>query len=200
VTEPSERLRRIARLAPASDRERYVEEWRGDLESAAVAGLEPRDVLRGARKMAVRLRGRQVERALLGGRGVGVALGAWACVLAALIVAGVLGGPVLALVVVGLVLLVVLFARAGLPSAWSHWTMVVSIVVGLGALVVIFWSMNAAVDAEDALRPEPPIAAWTGPAMIVFVACVCGVAGSAVVAARRERRLRDSPDQTAFRS
>jgi len=190
MTDMEGRVERAIRRLPQVDRERYADEWRHDLVAAQGDRAREAEVARAASRMSTRLRSRNVERLLLGRFGAPRALKAWAVVVAIVAVGWLLGGIVLLAAFAMLVALAVIFARAGAPSHWSHWLMVVSAVIGLGAGAYVWWSIGASVDADDAFRPEPPLAAWTGVGLIIFALCTLTLLGSAVTASVRETRLR----------
>ena len=190
MSDRSLRLERAIRVTPREDRRRYEAEWRNDVAEAEVNGLAPRDVERAAFRLAVDLRARYVGRLLLGGRGWLRAVGAWLALVGGLVVTGVLlpfGAVFFALILLGLV---VVLARAGTPSHWSHWLMVASIVTGAASAAFVWWVAGVRIDAADAMTPEPPAAAWGGTALIVFLASGVALVASAVVSATRERRVR----------
>jgi hypothetical protein len=187
MTRAERRLERAVWVTPASQRSRYEHEWRGDLAAAAQQGLDEDGVSRGAMGMAVRLRVREIERLLLGGRGLVAAVLAWAVLLVVLVAAFLLGNVVL----VGAVLLVgavgVVLARAGTPSHWSHWLMVASVLVMATSVAFVWWVAGVKIEAADSGTPEPPIAAWGGTALLLLAASLVAFVGSAIFAARRER-------------
>lgn len=189
MTHPTQRIDRAIRLTPRADRSRYAAEWRHDLAAADAHGLPPRDVERGAMRLAVHLRARQIEALLLGGRGVALALRSWLALLALLVLSGLLGGIVLLITLVVLVVLVVVLARAGTPSHWSHWLMVISVVTGAASAAFFWWALGAAIDAADAMTPAPPAVAWAGAALVLFAFSAVALVASALVAAYRERRV-----------
>lgn len=190
MTDVEGRVERAIRRLPQADRERYADEWRHDLMGVRGDPAREGDVARAASRMSTRLRSRHVERLLLGRLGAPRALKAWAVVAAVLAVGLILGGILLLAAFAMLVALAVIFARAGAPSHWSHWLMVVSVVIGFGAGAYVWWSIGATVDADDAFQPEPPLAAWTGVGLIIFALCALALLGSAVMASMREARLR----------
>lgn len=113
MTSPERRIERAVRIAPRSDRGRYEAEWHSDLAAAETHGLSPSDVGRGATRMAVRLRTRQVERVFLGWHGPVPALSAWLGLVVLSVASFLFGGIILFLALLGLV---VVFSRAGTPS------------------------------------------------------------------------------------
>lgn len=189
MTDHTQRIDRAIRVTPREDRSRYAAEWRHDLAEAQAHGIPPRDVERGAWRLAVDLRTRHVGRLLLGGRGWRRAAGAWLALLGGLVVAGLLlplGAVITVLVLLGLV---VILARAGTPSHWSHWLMVVSIVTGVASGGFVWWAAGVKIDAADAMTPEPAAAAWGGAALVLFALSALMLVASAVVSATRERRV-----------
>jgi hypothetical protein len=188
MTDPAPRLDRAIRLTPRADRDRYEAEWLHDLAAADAHGLSPRDVERGAMRLAVNLRARHIERLLLGGYGLATALRSWLILVALLVAAAFLGGIVLLFTFFVLIALVVVLARAGTPSHWSHWLMVISIVTGAASAAFVWWATVAAVDAADNFTPEPAATTWSGAALILFALSALALVGSAVISATRERR------------
>jgi hypothetical protein len=191
MTDSRQRVERAIRLTPPADRERYATEWRHDVVQAAEhSQQQAQDVARAATRMAVRLQGRRVEHALLGRRGIGVAVAAWVLLCALVIAALLFGGPVLLAVVVAFLLLSTALARAGAPSHWSHWLMIASVVTGIVSAAFVWWAAAAMVDAADALTPTPQAATWGGVGLMAFAASCVGLLGSAVMAVRRENSRR----------
>lgn len=190
MTSPERRIEWAVRIAPRSDRGRYEPEWRSDLAAAETHGLSPRDVGRGATRLAVRLRTRQVERVFLGLHGSVPALSAWLGLVALCVAAFLFGNAILLLAFLALLGLVVVFSRAGTPSHWSHWLMVLSIVTGAISAGFVWWVAGVKISVADSMTPEPAAAAWGGTALILFVLSGCALVVSALVAATRERRIR----------
>lgn len=189
MSDHTQRIDRAIRVTPRGDRDRYEAEWRHDLAEAESSGLSPRDVERGALKLAVGLRARQIERALVGGAGAPAAIGTWLALLGLLALAGILGGPVLSVAVLVSLGLAVILSRAGTPSHVSHWLMVTSIVFGVASAAFVWWVAGVKLDAADTMTPEPAAAAWGGAALIIFALSIVTLGVSAVIAATRERRL-----------
>lgn len=188
------RLARAVRWTPEEERDRYEPEWRADVAEAERHGLSAVAVARGAVSMAVRLRFRQAGKAMLGGHGARPAAAIWAVVAVVLVAAFLLGGPFgfLAVVVLGVVGAGI--AVAGAPSHWSHWLMVVAVVVGLGAAGFAWWLTGAMIDAADARRPAPAAAEWGGASLIMVLASMLTFILAGVIAVTRERSLgRKSP-------
>ncbi|WP_028050799.1 hypothetical protein [Cellulomonas sp. URHD0024] len=190
MTTPAQRVDRAVRLTPRDDRPRYEPEWRTDLAEAQAQGLDAHDVARGAVRLAVRLRMGQLGHVLVGRSGAGPALGLWGGLGALLVATSLIGGPFVVLSLVAVVAVVLILARTGTPSHWSHWLMVASVVVGVVAFGYVFWSVGAVVDAADDFRPEPAAAAYAGLGLVVMLLSAVGLIVSAVIAAHRERRTR----------
>jgi hypothetical protein len=189
MTKAEKGVERAIRLTPAADRDRWEPEWRGDLHAAQQQGATAAaEVSRGARRVAWRLRRRQVERIFTGDRGLLVAMGAWLLVIVAAVAAFLFGGPVLALVALGFMVLAVVLALAGSPNHWSHWLMVTSAVVWLACSAFFWWSFGAAVDAADAFQPQPDLVRWGGPAFVLGGVAFLGMCASVVVALVRAAR------------
>lgn len=159
------RLNRAVRITPAEDRDRYASEWRGDLSSAAELGISPREVARGAIRVAWRLRAGRWGRILIGAEGGGRAAVAWVLVVASLPVAFLilpalwLGLPVAMMVVLRL-------ARQG-PWRVTDGVMLGTAVLWLLCTVVYWWLWGVGFDAADALQPQPEVMKWCGPSFLV---------------------------------
>jgi len=113
VSLAARRLNRAIQITPPLDRDRYAEEWRYDMSSAAELGISPWDVVRGATRVAWRLRVRLWGRNLAGAEGGGRAIGAWALVVAILPVPLLIGGPILLLVVPAAMVVALVLAHEG---------------------------------------------------------------------------------------
>lgn len=177
------RLRRATRLTPASERARYGEEWRSDIQSAKGVGGDADRVSRGALRMALHLRVRQGGQLLLGRLGVLPAVIAWLALAVVGVLSFLFGGIVL---LVGLLLTavtVVVLSRAGVPTHWSHFLLVASLLVGTICAAFVWWAVGVRIDSADSYTPEPPVVQWAGPAMVLFVLSCLGVLGSAIIAA-----------------
>lgn len=191
MTKSARRLERAIRIVPAEDRGRYAPEWRGDLESATQVGVGPEDIVKGATKVAWRLRERQVERLLTGRRGAAPALLAWLGVALLLAAAFLFGSILLALAVVVLAALVWLFCRAGSPTHWSHWLMCASAVVWVVCFGFFWWVLGVALNASDSFQPVPSYVTFGGPALIgAGVAAVAFIASVAVAVSRSRNHHR----------
>lgn len=188
MNDPERQLKRAVRLTPAGDRARHEAEWRADLAQAEGLGIAPRDVTRGAVRMAVRLRMRQIERVLLGGRGALAAAVAWVGLVLMLMVTFLLGNVLVPVSLVVFVGVVVVMSRAGTPSRWSHWLMLVSLVTGVASAGFVWWAAGAKIDAADNFTPEPALASWGGTALVLFAVSFVGLVVSAAAAVARERR------------
>jgi len=189
MTGNTQRIDRAIRVMPRGDRDRYQAEWLHDLAEAESNGLSPRDVERGALRVAIGLRARQIECVFLGRKGVAGALGAWLVLLCLLLVASILGGLVVVVAVLVILVLVVVMARAGTPSHLSHWLMITSVAFGSLSAAFVWWAAGAKIDAADALTAEPAAAAWGGVALIIFALSFTTLIASAIIAVLRERRL-----------
>lgn len=191
MTGNTQRIDRAIRVTPRDDRDRYEAEWLHDLAEAESNGHSPRDVERGALRVAIGLRARQIERVFLGRRGAAAAIGAWLGLLGLLVLADILGSLVVVVAVLVIVVLVGVMARAGTPSHVSHWLMVTSVALGSVSAAFVWWAAGAKIDAADAMTAEPGAAAWGGVALIVFAFSSVTLIASAVIAVARERRLHD---------
>lgn len=169
VSLAARRLNRAIRITPPLDRDRYAEEWRCDMSSAAELGISPRDVVRGATRVAWRLRVRLWGRNLAGAEGGGRAIGAWALVVAILPVPLLIGGPFLLLVIPAAMVAALFLARQGRSRVGSV-VMLGTAVLWLACSVVYWWLWGVGFDATDALQPQPPVMKWYGPSFFVGLA------------------------------
>jgi hypothetical protein len=177
------------RMTPVADRDRWEPEWRGDLQAAQQDGpAAAAEVSKGARRIAWRLRRRQVEGIFTGGSGLPAAAGAWLLVAVAALGAFLFGGPLLAIVALLFLALAVVLGLAGSPNHWSHWLLVVSAVVWLACSAFFWWAFGASVDAADAFQPEPDLVRWAGPAFLLGGMAFLGMCASVVVAVVRAAR------------
>jgi hypothetical protein len=186
MSDQAQRIDRALRVTPRSDRDRYEAEWRHDLAEAESNGLSPRDVERGAFRVAIGLRARQIERVFLWRRGAAAAFGAWLALLGLMVLAGILGGLVLLVAALVILVLIGVLARAGTPSHVSHWLMVTSVALGSVSAAFVWWAAGAKIDAADALTAEPAAAAWGGVALIICAVSLVTLIVSAVIAVTRE--------------
>lgn len=188
MTSPEKLVERAIRMTPTQLRGRYAAEWRGDLISANSQGLNPKAVARGALKMATRLRLRQIEGFFTGADGPLAALAAWASLTVLAAASLAFGSLVLLAFVLALIILATAFARAGLPSHWSHLLMLGSTVVGVGSFAFAWWAVGARIDAADNMTTEPAAASWGVAAMLLTLVCAVGFLVATLIAVRRERR------------
>lgn len=182
------RLQRATRLTPASERARYGEEWRSDVQSADSAGASADRISRGAVRMAVHLRVRQAGQLLLGRLGIIPAVLAWVLLAAVAVVSFVFGGIIL---LVGLFVTAAAFAvlaRAGVQTHWSHFVLIASLIVGTASAAFVWWAVGLSIDAADSFTPEPSVTHWTGTAIVVFLLSGVGVLVSAIIAATKAGR------------
>ncbi len=179
-------LQRATRRTPAPERDRYEEEWRGDLDAAALNGLDPRQVARGARTMSRRRRLRYLKRVLLGAKGLMRAVIAW---LILLLVVLLLLVPLVPVLLVAVVLLM-LSSAAGVHSRFSYWLMVSSLGAGVLSFVFAVWSWNVAFDAADNFQEAPAFTNWMGEALLLTLLCAGVFIGTVVSAMRRESSLK----------
>jgi hypothetical protein len=165
VSRAERRLNRAIRITPAEDRDRYASEWRGDLSSAAELGISPREVARGAIRVAWRLRAGRWGRILIGAEGGGRAALAWVLLFASLPVAFLIL-PALWLVLPVAMVVVLRLARQG-PWRVTDGVMLGTAVLWLVCTVVYWWLWGVGFDAADALQPEPDVMKWYGPSFFV---------------------------------
>jgi len=165
VSLAARRLNRAIRITPPLDRDRYAEEWRYDMSSAAELGLSPWDVVRGATRVAWRLRVRLWGRNLVGAEGGGRAIGAWALV-AILPIPLLIGGPILLLVIPAAMVVALVLAHEG-PWRVVSVVMLGSALLWLACMVVFWWLWGVGFDATDALQPQPPVMKWALPSLWV---------------------------------
>lgn len=181
MTTSDRRLRGAIRLTPKGERARFAEEWERDLLEAADAGVGSPGVVRGAVKVALRRRARWAGHALLGGRGIGTAVLLWLG-LVLVIALELLGGGLfgVALIVV-LVLAVVGLMFAGRRSVITHWLLVSSALVGIGAAIYCWWVLGVQIDAADASVPAPAAAGYGGAGLVVLGLSIVLFVVSAIV-------------------
>ncbi|MEO8830285.1 hypothetical protein [Lapillicoccus sp.] len=185
MTLSNRRLRSAIRLTPKDERARYAEEWEHDLSHAGAAGAGSPQVLRGAMSVALRRRARWTGHALLGGRGLGVAVSGWV-VVAVLIVLAFLGGGLFGVaLLVGLVLAAVGLTFAGRPSLLTHWLLGLSTVVGICAASYVWWVLGVQIDAADTSTPPSGAATHGGAGLLVLGVSLIVFVASAVAAYTR---------------
>jgi len=193
------RLNRAIQITPPLDRDRYAEEWRYDMSSAAELGISPWDVIRGATRVAWRLRVRLWGRNLAGAEGGGRAIGAWALVVAILPVPLLIGGPLLLLVVPAAMVVALILAHEG------RWRVINVVMLGtallwLACTVVFWWLWGVGFDATDANQPLPAVMRWYEPSFLVgfgaFIAFWVAFVVKVIQIARKGQHLR-SKSQTS---
>lgn len=146
------RLHRAIRITPPGDRERYADEWRGDLAAAEELGLSPADVARGASRVAWHLRARYSVRTLAGAEGGGKATVAWAAmVLSVPVVLLLIGGIGMLAIPAVMVAAVIVAARSAKPTRAIFIAVTGSL--WLACTVLYFW-----VETSPASRDVGP--AW----------------------------------------
>lgn len=182
------RLQRAARLTPASERARYGEEWRADVQSADSAGASADRISRGAVRMAVHLRVRQAGQLLLGRLGVIPALLAWGLLAVVAVLSLVFGGVILLAGLGVTAAVIVVLARAGVQTHWSHFVLVAALIVGTASAAFAWWAVGLSIDAADSFTPEPSVIRWTGTAIAVFLLSGVGVLVSAIIATTKGGR------------
>lgn len=182
------RLQRATRLTPASERARYGEEWRSDVQSAASAGASADRISRGAVRMATHLRVRQAGQLLLGRLGVVPAVVAWVLLAVVAVLSFLFGGIILLVGLVVTVAAVAVLARAGVQTHWSHFLLIASLIIGTASAAFAWWAVGLSIDAADSFTPEPPATHWTGTAIVLFLLSSVGVLVSAIIAATNAGR------------
>ncbi|MDO4646949.1 MAG: hypothetical protein Q4B02_14380 [Propionibacteriaceae bacterium] len=180
----SRKLARAIKLVPRSQRERYTQEWRADL--AASKPHERDHVARAALAMGCRLRLRDIGTLLLGGHGAGKATVWWV-----IIIAFVVLWPFFPFVFVSLCVFFVFFSLlyVGAPSRFSHWLMVVSGALFLGATGFSMWSFVTQINAADRGEDKSFLAPWTEGAFAVIAISTCLFVVGSILALRREKSL-----------
>ena len=181
----SHTLVRAIKLVPYSQRERYTREWHADL--AAATPHERNHIARAALAMGWRLRLRDIGALLLGGHGVGKAV-AWRIAIFAFVVLW----PLFPLVFVSLCMVVVFLSLAyvGAPSRFSHWLMVVSGALFLGATGFSVWSFVTQLNAADQGEDMSFLAPWTKAACVVIAISICLFIVGSFLALQREKLLK----------
>ena len=181
----SRTLARAIKLVPHGQRERYTQEWRADL---AASNPHERDhVARAALAMGWRLRLRDIGELLLGGHGASKAAVWWIGIVAFIVL-----WPLFPLVFISLSGFVVFLSLlyVGVPSRFSHWLMVVSGVLFLGATGFSMWSFVAQLDAADRGEDMSFLAPWTEGAFAVIAISVWLFIVGSFLALQREKSLK----------
>lgn len=178
-------LARAIKLVPYSQRERYTHEWHNDL--AAATPHERNHIARAALAMGCRLRLRDMGTLLLGGHGAGKATVWWV-----IIVTFVILWPLFPLVFVSLCVVVVFLSLVyvGAPSRFSHWLMVLSGALFLGATSFSVWSFVTQLNAADQGEDMSFLAPWTEAAFVVIAISVCLFVTGSFLALQREKSLK----------
>ena len=183
MDEIERRIRRATWLTPASEQERYAEEWRSDIQAAGAAGASADRISRGAVQMALHLRVRQVGQLLFGRLGIVRAVVAWLVLGAVGVLSALFGGIVLLAGLFVTAATVIVLARSGVPTHWSRVLLIASLLLGTVCAAFIWWATGAAIDAADSFTPAPPAVQWTGLAIVVFLLSGAGVLVSGIIAA-----------------
>lgn len=175
------RLRDARRLTPKGERERYVEEWERELMDADQEGTDPRHVVSGATRVALRRRARWAGQALLGAHGVGVSIGLWIGLAILVAVVLILGGIFWFVMLTALAVAAVVLSFAGRPSQTTFWIMAASTVIGVCAAAYVWWVLGVQIDAADSRTPVPAAAGFGGLGLITLASCIVIFIGSAVI-------------------
>jgi hypothetical protein len=69
-----------------------------------------------------------------------------------------------------------------------RWVQIVSLIIAFVAAVFIWWTIGLSIDAADSFTSEPPVAHWTGTAIIIFVLSMLTVVGVEIVAVLRSKK------------
>ena len=178
-------LARAIKLVPYSQRERYTHEWHTDL--AAATSHERNHIARAALAMGWRLRLRNIGALLLGGHGVGKAAVWWIGIVAFIVL-----WPLFPLVFISLCGFVVFLSLVyvGAPSRFSHWLMVVSGALFLGATGFSMWSFVVQLNAADRGEDMSFLTPWTKAAFVVIAISFCLFATGSFLALQREKSLK----------
>lgn len=178
-------LARAIKLVPYGQRERYTREWHADL--AAATPPERNHIARATLAMGWRLRLRDIGTLLLGGRGADKAAAWWIA-----IVTFVILWPLFPLVFVSLCVVVVFLSLVyvGAPSRFSHWLMVLSGALFLGATSFSVWSFVTQLNAADQGEDMSFLAPWTEAAFVVIAISVCLFVTGSFLALQREKSLK----------
>ncbi len=174
------RFRNAIRITPKDERPRYAEEWTHDLQEATVAD-NASDVARGALGVALRRRARWAGHALLGGRGIGLAVLLWLGIIGLMIIAFLGGGLFELSLLVILVLALVALTFAGLPSRLTYVFLFAFPIIGLAAAAYCWWVLGVQIDAADTGASVPPAATHGGLGLIVLAASGLGFVVAAVI-------------------
>lgn len=130
----------------------------------------------------VHLRAHQAGHILLGRFGVAPAVIAWLLLVVVAAMSSVFGGVILLAGLAVAAALIVVLARTGVQTHWSHFVLVVSLIVGAASAAFFWWTLGLSIDAADSFSPEPPVTHWTGTALVLFVLSALGVLFSAITA------------------
>lgn len=143
-------------LVPADQRQRFMEEWSANAENAFEVGIDRTEVLRAARRAAMRMRVMRMLDTLTGRRGAARTVMWWLVVLATGVILP-LGG--LLLMLLGLVcqVCIVVSRRSRVLGAALGLQ-----VVALGVAIALW---NVGFDLADAGRDEPSWVVWWLPAL-----------------------------------
>lgn len=168
MSRAARRLRHAIRITPPGDRDRYADEWRYDVSSAAELGISPMEVANSATRVAWRLRVRRWGRTLAGAEGGGRATLAWVSVLASLPVLFLIGGPLAAIVLPAAILVALFLVHQDQRSSrMGSVVLLGSAALWLACTIIVWWLWGVSFDAEDNFQPQPAVTKWAGPAFLV---------------------------------
>ena len=193
MSRAARRLSHAIRITPPADRDRYADEWRCDMGSAAELGISPMDVARGATRVAWRLRVRRWGRALAGAEGGGRATLAWVSVLASLPVLFLIGGPLAPLVLPAAMLVALFLAhRDQRSSRMGSVVLLGSAALWLACTIIFWWLWGVGFDAADSFQPQPDVMKWATPSFLVGLGAFIAFWATFVVSVVRIARRAES--------
>lgn len=177
------KFKRVVRLLPTKDRERYSEEWYCVLAELQ-DGHQRRRFLQTIMFLAFRLRLQELGLSLLGGHGLARALFSWFVLVAVLMLFPFF--PLL-LLPFALALVSAAFFYAGLPTRTQYWLMIGSVIVGLIAFSYFWWALGVMLDSHDAMVPVPRSTAFAGESLLIMLASIITFTIAAILSFRRRR-------------
>jgi len=119
-------------------------------------------------RVALRRQTRRAGSALLGGRGSGLSVSVWLCLLATLGLAYVVGGPFLMAWLLTVLGVAIRLTFAGAQSRLAKYLLAGSALTGVGAAAYVWWVLGEQIDAANSFTPAPAAAGHGGLALVVL--------------------------------
>lgn len=164
---PNERVERAISLTPKRERARRATEWRSDLSVAEEYGpVSADEVAKGALRVARVARRRSLGAQIVGAAGARIAAIFWAVITLLGFAAWIFGGALLLMLAISVGATATVLVRASSRTTLSHVIIVISTTVMVACGSFAWWTINAASNAADNFRPEPPLARWGGVALL----------------------------------